>query len=82
MAYGIAFNNGCPCKGCIERYECCHSTCEKYLKWKKSEDERKEKLTQEKNLSTSLNDLHKHSRMTRSNINLRNKSKNKPPSSF
>ncbi len=26
---------GCPCRGCLERHEACHDTCEKYRTWKK-----------------------------------------------
>ena len=29
------------CKGCIDRHEGCHSTCEKYRLWKKKQEDEK-----------------------------------------
>ena len=31
-----------PCKNCSDRHMTCHSTCEKYLKFKKQNDEMRE----------------------------------------
>lgn len=31
----------CPCRGCENRSETCHGTCEGYKKWKKYNDDRK-----------------------------------------
>lgn len=28
-----------PCKDCTDRHEYCHGTCERYLKWKKENDD-------------------------------------------
>lgn len=39
--------NHCPCNGCTERWvegvKTCHSSCEKYPKWKKERDKNRQK---------------------------------------
>ena len=30
-----------PCKDCVDREPSCHSSCEKYISWKKEFDEQK-----------------------------------------
>ena len=42
MAFGQTLGNA-PCKNCQERHLGCHSHCEKYLKEKKLNDERRAK---------------------------------------
>ena len=37
-----------PCYGCTKRNATCHSTCEDYDKWVKSEKERKRQIELEK----------------------------------
>lgn len=37
-----------PCKGCLDRKDLCHSTCEEYLNWKRMMAELKEKEKLEK----------------------------------
>ena len=34
----------CPCKGCQERTDTCHGTCEKYKSWKAEHEKKKEWL--------------------------------------
>ena len=38
---------GCPCRGCGERQEACHSSCEAYAEWKAENDAVREARTQE-----------------------------------
>ena len=33
-----------PCKDCMERYIGCHSSCEKYIEWRKEFDEQKKEI--------------------------------------
>ena len=40
MAYGHTKRDPSPCYTCNERYVRCHSECEKYIKWKKRQDEK------------------------------------------
>lgn len=46
----IREGNKCPCHGCEERteYGRCHSTCERYLKWKEGERAIDEKVAAKK----------------------------------
>lgn len=32
----------CPCRGCLERCEACHGSCERYQTWKKEYEQVKE----------------------------------------
>lgn len=43
-----------PCKGCEERHYLCHSTCEKYITWRKEYDELQAKIKAERDLYYSL----------------------------
>ena len=33
-----------PCKDCVERHESCHSSCDKYVDWRRMLDEQKRKI--------------------------------------
>ena len=37
-----------PCRYCTDRVVGCHSTCKKYIDWKKEYDERKQKIFENK----------------------------------
>lgn len=37
-----------PCRICVERHECCHGTCERYLKWKTEHQKIKDYLYKER----------------------------------
>lgn len=39
-----------PCKGCTERHRKCHSSCEKYIEYRKAVDEQSAALAREKKL--------------------------------
>ena len=40
-----------PCKGCEDRKMLCHSSCEKYLEWKKFRDEVNQRMREYKEKS-------------------------------
>ena len=40
-----------PCYKCEERHDLCHSSCEKYIKWKKEHDAEREAIRREKKIS-------------------------------
>ena len=48
-----------PCKGCEERTEfgACHSTCEKYIEWKKQIDEYNRKLKADRDKSFDVSNF-------------------------
>jgi hypothetical protein len=39
-----------PCKDCVDRHQLCHSTCEKYLAFKKEAEELKQKIIEARRL--------------------------------
>lgn len=48
------------CKDCTERHYLCHSTCDRYLKWKQEQAELKAKIKAEKELYKSLWQASRH----------------------
>ncbi len=46
-----------PCKDCPDRHLLCHSTCEKFLKYRKKYLEEKERIFKEDALDKSIRDL-------------------------
>ena len=48
-----------PCKDCKERFEACHSKCDKYKDWKQEVDVIKAQITKEKYLQHELLDVKK-----------------------
>jgi len=41
-------NNKAPCLNCIDRKQACHSSCEKYLQYRKAKDEENQKIQEDK----------------------------------
>ena len=54
-----------PCKDCSDRHSLCHSTCEKYITWKKEHDELQAKIRAEKDLYHSLWESSRYSQSKR-----------------
>lgn len=46
-----------PCKGCPDRHLLCHSTCEKFLEYRKKYLKEKERIFKEDALDKSIRDL-------------------------
>lgn len=42
------------CKDCQDRHYLCHSTCERYIAWKKKLDERNALIREEKRLNNDI----------------------------
>ena len=40
--------NSCPCNGCKDRHQTCHSNCEKYINWKTKYNARNELIKKNK----------------------------------
>lgn len=49
-----------PCKNCSDRHMSCHSTCEKYLKFKKQNDEIREIKKRVNQISSDIIEIAKH----------------------
>lgn len=49
-----------PCKNCSDRHTMCHSTCEKYLKFKKQNDEIREIKKRVNQISSDIIEIAKH----------------------
>lgn len=51
----------CPCKGCTERLVGCHSTCNRYLEWRKDRDQEvgsiKNKHQRERSIDNALYEM-------------------------
>ena len=43
-----------PCKGCEDRYESCHASCDKYKEWRKALDAEKAKINKVKDLEADM----------------------------
>lgn len=50
-------NNKCPCYGCKDRTEICHSECKKYIDWKAEHDAKREQDARERALKWDINDF-------------------------
>lgn len=48
-----------PCKDCQDRFSGCHSSCEKYLEFKKKDQEEKEAIREEKSRRYAVSDFRK-----------------------
>ena len=43
-----------PCKGCTDRHEACHSTCEKYKDWKQEFEVLKANVTKGRSFQNEI----------------------------
>ena len=50
----------CPCKGCAERHDLCHSDCEKSLDFKEKNEAEKTALLEERLINYTLAGLRRH----------------------
>ena len=54
-----------PCKDCEDRHVACHSTCERYIKWKEESDKIKKEIDRNRHVA---NDIYSVRRATISRI--------------
>lgn len=54
-----------PCKGCTDRHDLCHSTCEKYREYKRVMDDEKKLSYRNKQTEVAINAAHHHRAVTR-----------------
>lgn len=56
----------CPCRGCPDRHEKCHASCEKYAEYKKQFNAEKERIFQEDSIDKVVKHMNVESaRMSR-----------------
>lgn len=53
-SFGSLSNKDCPCKGCLDRFVGCHSSCVRYIDWDQKHKVKLANIREQKSMNSLL----------------------------